>query len=96
MPSHRKRMALTLPDPVSEALSTLAAAVGKPVATVAVELLTEMAPQMLDLAKIARAQKAGNQAAAKRAVQHMLGDALAEVMSTQQPELFGKPKKARG
>jgi hypothetical protein len=54
-----------------------------------------MLPQLQGLAKVARAAKSGNKAAAKKALVHMLGDGMAELMASQQPELFGKPKGGR-
>jgi hypothetical protein len=87
-------MALTLPEDVNAAVHDLADALGKPASKVVTELLQEMVPQLQGLAKIARAGRAGNRAAAKRALQHMMGDALAEVAAAHQPELFGKPKQA--
>jgi hypothetical protein len=92
MPSQRPRMALTLPADVHAAIHDLADALGKPASKVVTELLQEMVPQLEGLAKISRAGRAGNKAAAKRALQHMMGDQLAEVMAVQQPELFGKRK----
>jgi predicted DNA-binding protein len=85
-------MALTLPDDVHEALADLADATAKPASKVVTELLQEMLPQLQGLAKVARAAKSGNKVAAKRALQHLMGDAFAEVITAQQPELFGKPK----
>ena len=92
MPTKLPRMALTLPEDVHAAVYDLADAMGKPASKVVTELLQEMVPQLQGLAKIARAGRSGNKAAAKRALQHMFGDSLAEVMSQQQPELFGKGK----
>lgn len=92
MPSQKPRMALTLPEDVYAAIHGLADAVGKPASKVVTELLQEMVPQLEGLAKIARAGKAGNKAEAKRALQHMFGDSMAELMSAEQPGLFGKPK----
>jgi hypothetical protein len=86
-------MALTLPEEVSYAVHDLADALGKPASKVVTELLQEMVPQLQGLAKIARAGKAGNKAAAKRALAHMMGDTMAELMTVQQPELFGKRRK---
>ena len=88
-------MALTLPDDLLQALHDLADALGKPAATVVAEILQDMQPQIVGLEKIARASKAGNQAAAKRALQHLVGDSLAEVVGHQQPELFGKRKGSK-
>ena len=74
-------------------LVDLADALGKPVATVTVDLLTEMIPQLEGITKMARAAKSGNKAAVKRALVHMVGDNMAELMSMQQPELFPKKRK---
>lgn len=80
-------MALTLSDECAEALNDLADALGKPASTVAAELLHEMVPQLEGLAKYARHAKAGNKAAAKRALVHLIGDGMAEVISDQQRDL---------
>ena len=93
MPSQKPRIALTLAPELQVALANLAEAVGKPAATVAAELLFEMIPQLEGLTKLAKAAKSGNKAAAKRAMVHMLGDNMAEMMAMQQPELFGKPRR---
>lgn len=78
MPSNQPRIALTVPDDLRDALQQLAEAADKPVSTVIVGLLTEMQPQLIDLAKVLRAAKSGKKAAAKRALQHMVGNAMAE------------------
>ena len=93
MPSKRPRMALTLPDDLKTILDDLADAVGKPASKVVTELLQEMAPQLQGLAKIARATKAGNKAAAKRALIHTLGDGMAQLLMAQQDELFKGKRK---
>ena len=93
MPSKRPRMALTLPDEVHNAVYDLANALDKPASKVVTDLLQEMLPQLQGLTKIAVASKAGNRAAAKRALTHMMGDSMAELMQQQQPELFGKGKR---
>lgn len=78
MPTTRPRIAITPSDALREALEALGDALERPVSTVAVQLLEEMTPQLVDLAKVARHTKAGKKAAAKRALQHMVGNALAE------------------
>lgn len=93
MPTRKPRMALTLPEHVNAAVHDLADALGKPATKVVTQILEEMVPQLQSLATIARAGRAGNRAAAKRALQHMMGDQLAKVLSAQQPELFGKARK---
>jgi hypothetical protein len=87
-------MALTLPPDLREALFDLADAAGKPPSTVAAELLGDMVPQIKDLAKVLRAAKAGRTEAARRALVHMIGNGMAEVIEASQPDMF-KPKKAR-
>lgn len=81
-------MAMTLPAETEAALHDLAGALGKPAATVAAELLTEMAPQLRELAKVTRFAQAGKGAAAKRALVHMMGEGMAQMMAASQPELF--------
>jgi uncharacterized protein (DUF305 family) len=90
----RTRMALTVPDDLRDCLDDLAEALEKPAATLAVEFLREMIPQFQALAKMARAAKRGDKAAIKRALVHMVGDNLAEMMAAQQPDMF-PPKKAK-
>jgi hypothetical protein len=86
-------MALTLPDELSTVLHDLGDATGKPASKVVSDLLQEMLPQLQGMAKIARAGKAGNRAAANHALREMLGDSLAHAMAVAQPELFGKSKR---
>lgn len=86
-------MALTLTPDVEAALHDLADAVGKPAATVAAELLREVAPQLHDLAKITRLAQQGKGAAAKRALVHMVGDSMAHILN-EQLSLPGTSKKA--
>lgn len=89
-------MALSLPPDVEAAVFELADAMGKPASAVVTGLLQEVVPQLEGLAKIARASKAGNKAAAKRALHHMMGDSFAALMEHAQPDMFAtkKSKKA--
>jgi hypothetical protein len=93
MPSQRPRVALTLSAETYAAIFDLADAVGKPAATVVAGLLDEMVPQLEGLAKVARATKAGNTAAAKRAMTHMFGDMLAEQLIDQADMFKAKASK---
>lgn len=95
MPSKKPRLALTVPDDLASDLSELAQLQGKPLATLVVDLLKEMRPQLQGLIKIQRAVKAGNVQAAKVALRHMVGDGMAELIAYQQPELFQAAKKGR-
>lgn len=83
-PRH-KRMALTLDPAARAALDDMADAIGKPASTVAAEMLLEMAPQLHDAAKVVRLSKSGKTAAAKRALVHMLGEGMAQIMAEQLP-----------
>lgn len=80
MVKRSRRMAISLKPPLEAALFDLADALEKPAATVAAELLAELAPQLEGLAKVARLAKQGKQAAAKRALGHVVGDAMAGVL----------------
>lgn len=87
MPTARPRIALTPSTELKAVLDDLADASEKATSTVITELLEEMKPTLIDLAKVIRAAKSGKKAAAKRALQHMVGNALAE-----QLDLIGKHK----
>jgi hypothetical protein len=93
MPSSRPRIQLLLPDTTRAAFGALAAAQGRPLATVIAELLHEMEPQIISLAKLTEHAKAGRTGQMKQALRHMMGDALAEAMTANQPELFVKGKR---
>lgn len=80
-------MALTLVPELHVALTDLAEALGKPIATVAADLLFEMIPQLQGITKMAIASKSGNKAAMKLALAHMVGNNMAEMMTMQQREL---------
>jgi hypothetical protein len=93
MPSTRPRIQLLLPESTREAFAALAAAQGRPLATVIADLLHEMEPQIISLAKLTEHAKAGRTGQMKQALRHMMGDALAEAMTANQPELFKKGRK---
>jgi len=96
MPTSRPRVQVLLPESTRAAFADLADAQGRPVSTVIADLLHEMEPQIISLAKITRHAKAGRSGQMKQALRHMLGDAFAEAMSATQPELFdGKPKRLK-
>ncbi len=78
MPNVSPRIAITPSVELKATLEELALVLEKPTATLIVDLLNEMQPQLLDLTKIFRHAKAGKSAAAKRALRHMMGNALAE------------------
>lgn len=92
MPTTRRRLNLCPSDEAMAALDDLAAAIGKPRATIAAELLHEMADTVRGMAKMARLAKSGNKAGAKRALAHVVGDQLAQVLADTSPELFPRAK----
>jgi hypothetical protein len=88
VPTLKPRVALTLPESTRAAVRELAEAAGKPEATVIAELLSEMAPQLRDLAKLLRAAKEGRRAAARAALRDLVGSSMAEMMAASNPDLF--------
>jgi len=87
MPTKLPRLQVTLPTHVRDSIEAFADAMGKPTATVVSQLLEEMVPQLDGLTKIAKAAKEGNKAAAKRALRHMVGDGMAQILDSHQREL---------
>jgi hypothetical protein len=79
----RIRVMLTVPWPLMESIAEYADALDKPVATSIVDLLKELQPQIDGLAKLVRHAREGNKAAAKRTLQHMIGDSMAEILGQQ-------------
>jgi hypothetical protein len=94
MGERKARVALTVPDDLMGILRDLGEVTEKPVATLIVELLGEMREQLVGITKFAKAAKAGNKAAAKRALVHAVGDSMASLMA-EQMELpaVKKPKR---
>lgn len=78
-----KRVTISLPDNVAEAVLALAQVQGVPQSKVIVEVLKEFAPAMLAIAKVHKQMKAGEKEAAKQTVQHLLGDSMAELLREQ-------------
>jgi hypothetical protein len=80
MTTKMRRIQVCLPDSLAEALADLADAEKKPISKVMVLMLSEMEPQIRDLAKYARSIKAGKMDEAKQAIAHMLGNSMAELL----------------
>lgn len=80
MTTKMRRIQVCLPDSLAEALADLADAEKKPISKVMVLMLSEMEPQIRDLAKYARSIKAGKMDEAKQAIAHMLGHSMAELL----------------
>jgi len=92
MTTKHRRITISLPPEVDEALLALSEAENRPQAKVVTEILTEFAPQMLSMAKLHAQIKAGQKVDAKRTIQHMLGDQMAQLL-TEQSEMFKAKKK---
>jgi hypothetical protein len=83
-----------LPDSLQEALTELAEAQQQPISKTMVALLSEMEPQIRDLAKYARCFKAGRMDEAKQALIHMLGNNLADLLHDEAPTKTAKRGKS--
>ena len=90
-----RRVALSVPEDLRAVLQGFADASGKPLASVIVDLLREMEPQLVALTKIQQQVKAGKVSAAKQTLRHLMGDAMAAAIAGGRPELF-RGKKGRG
>lgn len=88
MPTTKPRIGIVATPATVAALDDLADASGKTRATVAAELLAEIAPQLHDTARFLRSVKAGKTQAARKALQDLVGAAVAEVMEANQPDLL--------
>lgn len=83
MATELRRITISMPDDVAVAVEALANAQGVPQSKAVVSVLAEFAPSMLSLAKFMEQMKAGQKSAAKQTIQHMMGDAMAELLSEQ-------------
>jgi predicted transcriptional regulator len=86
-----KRLTISLPPEVDEAVTALAKVQDKPQSKVIMDVLIEFAPQMVYLAKLYAQIKAGEKAGARQTVSHMLGDQMASLFA-EQLELKGMKK----
>jgi hypothetical protein len=92
MPTTKPRIGIVATPATVAALDDLADASGKTRATVAAELLAEIAPQLHDTARYLRALKAGKTGAARAALRDLVGTAAAEIMEASQPDLLKAPR----
>lgn len=81
MGTELRRIQVSLPDSLEEALAELADAQERPISKVMVSLLAEMEPQIRDLAKYARCVKMGKMDEAKQALAHLFGNSMAELLT---------------
>ncbi len=91
----KTRANISLKHDTFAAFVKLGQATGKPAVTVAGELLDEMRDQIEALAMLYSQAKAGKTSAAKRTLQHMIGDLAAEMVSASQPDMFPAKAKAK-
>lgn len=91
MATELKRITISMPDDVAAAVEALAQAQGVPQSKAVISVLVDFAPAMLALAKFMDQMKAGQKQAAKQTIQHLMGDAMAEVIG-QQLDMY-PPKK---
>ncbi len=80
MGTELRRIQVSLPDSLQEALAELAHVQERPISKVMVSLLVEMEPQIRDLTKYARCVKMGKMDEAKQALAHLFGNSLAELL----------------
>jgi hypothetical protein len=94
MTTKLRRITITLPEEVDQALLAMAKAEDRPQSKVVADILTEFAPQMLALAKLHEQIKAGKKIDAKRTMQHMMGDQMAALLA-EQADFFKSKSKAK-
>ncbi len=87
MPTKYRRITISLPPEVDAAIQVLAKAEGKPQAKIVTDVLIEYAPMMIHLANLHQQIKEGKKIDAKQTIQHMFGDAMANLLA---PEIDSK------
>jgi len=87
-------MALTLPPEVKDAFDEYADALGRPTTGVITDLLSEMVPQVRELAKFQRAIASGQMQLARKLSRDLLVDSV-QAVATPQRELELATKKRR-
>jgi hypothetical protein len=75
-----RRIQISLPESLEEVLSELAEIQERPMSKIVVSLLSEMEPQLRDMVEYTRHMKAGRLEDAKRAIVHMIGNGMAELL----------------
>jgi hypothetical protein len=83
MTTKHRRITISLPPEVDQAVTAMAVAQGIPHAKVVTNTLIEFVPTFLGLAKVMTQVKAGQQEAAKQTMRHVYGDQLAGLLSEQ-------------
>lgn len=80
MGTELRRIQVSLPASLEEALAELAEVQERPISKAIVSLLVEMEPQIRDLTKYARCIKMGKMDEAKQALAHLFGNNMAELL----------------
>lgn len=75
-----KRLTISLPRDVDEAVVALSKAQGVPQSKAIISVLKEFTPAMLALAKLTEQMKAGQTSAVHETVRHLMGDAMADLL----------------
>lgn len=95
MPTKKRRVMVIFPDETGAAVADLAKAAGQSQSRIVSELMTEMTPQLRDLAKLLRAARSGGKEAAKGALRDLVGGAMAAIIEELQPDLFERIEKRK-
>lgn len=90
MGTQLRRIQVSLPASLEDALAELAEVQEKPISKAIVSLLVEMEPQIRDLAKFARFMKQGKVEEAKQALAHLFGNNMAELLLEEKKAKEGK------
>jgi len=83
MASGYRRITISLPPEVDSAILALAKVQGIPQAKIVQDVLIEFAPTMVHLVKLHQQIQEGKKVDAKQTIQHMFGDAMAELLTEQ-------------
>lgn len=90
-----KRVTISLPDDVAEAVLALAEVRGVPQSKIIVSVLKEFAPTLLGVARIQKQMESGEKEAAKQTARHLLGDSLADLLREQMDLAPAKKTRAK-
>lgn len=93
MATSLKRLTISLPSDIAEAVEALSKAQGVPQSKAIISVLKEFTPAMLAIAKLTEQMKAGQTSAAHETIRHLMGDSIADLLKE---EIDHAPaKKAR-
>ena len=90
-----KRVTISLPDDVAEAVLALAEVRGVPQTKIIISVLKDFAPTLLGVAKIQKQMESGEKEAAKQTARHMFGDSMADLLREQMELAPAKKTRAK-